>query len=556
MFKESKMKKAAFIAVLCSLAAALHAGGGSQGSSGAKKPEDPNYPITISVFTQESRQQPGANNKVYKYIKDRLGVTFSWDILVGEIAQKRGVMIAGGDYPDLIQVAETQFIDAGALIPLEDLIEQYAPNVKAHYGDTWDKLRSEDGHIYYLTNWGVYTGKNQSPYYGDSALWVQKEVLKDAGYPKVVTMDQYFDLLINYAKKNPSINGQPAIPFTILTYDWHAFCLWNPPNFLAGYPNEGNGTVDPRSHAYKNFFTQDLSKRWFKKLNELNAQGYIDRAAFTDNYDQYLAKISSGRVLGLHDQRWQFQNADDALRDQGMYSRTMAPLPIVFDQNIRPRYRNIPIPNLGRGIGISVKAKDPVRIARFLNDLMSEEVQRTIEWGIEGEDWQRNAKGEPYRTEAQRTNWRNVSWQEQNRALLVRDCFPSWEGSFRDGYPTSLDDFFPEREAITRQEDKELWAAYGVTSYAELMDKDPPPNSLWFPTWSMPNPPDGSEAQIALQRCDQTMRKYLPQIILARPADFDRLWAEYVAEMNANGIAKYEAYMQEQLNLRIKAWSR
>jgi putative aldouronate transport system substrate-binding protein len=504
----------------------------------------------------EARQQPGANNKLYKYLQQKTGVTFAWDILVGEISQKRGVMIAGGDYPDMIQIAETQFIDAGALIPLEDLIERYAPNVKAHYGDTLDKLRSDDGHIYYLTNWGVYTGRNQSPYYGDSALWVQKEILKEAGYPKVVTMDQYFDLLINYAKKHPTINGQPTIPFTILTYDWHAFCLWNPPNFLAGFPNEGNGTVTGTPPTYKNFFTQDISKRWFKKLNELNAQGYIDRAAFTDNYDQYQAKISSGRVLGIHDQRWQFQNADDALRDQNMYNRTMAPLPIVFDANTRPRYRNIPIPNLGRGIGISVKAKDPVRIIRFLDDLLSEEVQRTIEWGIEGEDWQRNSKGEPYRTEAQRANWQNVSWQEQNRALLVRDCFPSWEGSWSDGYPSVLEDYFPEREAQVRAEDKELWAAYGVTSFAELMDKDPPANSLWFPTWSMTNPPDGSDAQIAFQRCEQTMRKYLPQVILAAPADFERLWSQYVAEMNSNGIAKYEAYMQAELNKRIAAWSK
>jgi putative aldouronate transport system substrate-binding protein len=360
--------------------------------------------------------------------------------------------------------------------------------------------------------------------------------------------------LINYTKKHPTINGQPTIPFTILTYDWHAFCLWNPPNFLAGYPNEGNGTVDPVTYEYRNFFTQDISKRWFKKLNELNAQGYIDRSAFTDNYDQYLAKIATGRVLGIHDQRWQLQNADDSLRDQGLYNRTMAPLPIVYDANIRPRYRNIPIPNLGRGLGISVKAKDPVRIIRFISDFLDEEIQRTMEWGVEGEDWQWNDRGEPYRTPEQRANWDNLNWQQQNRAILVRGLFPSWEGSFSDGYPTSLGDYYPEREALVRAEDKELWDAYGVTSYAELMDKDPPPNSLWFPTWNMPSPPEGSEAQIGYQRAEQTMRKYLPQIILANPADFEKLWTEYVAEMNTTGLNKYEAYMQDQLNKRIKAW--
>jgi putative aldouronate transport system substrate-binding protein len=86
------------------------------------------------------------------------------------------------------------------------------------------------------------------------------------------------------------------------------------------------------------------------------------------------------------------------------------------------------------------------------------------------------------------------------------------------------------------------------------MDKNPPPNSLWFPTWSMVPPPDGSDEQIALQRCEQTMRQRLPQMVLAAPGDFERLWTAYVAEMNANRVDLYEAYMQKQLNQRIKEW--
>jgi putative aldouronate transport system substrate-binding protein len=275
-----------------------------------------------------------------------------------------------------------------------------------------------------------------------------------------------------------------------------------------------------------------------------------------DNYDQYMAKLASGRVLGVHDQRWQFQDAMISLQSQGLYNRTMAPLPIVFDESIRPRYRNVKIPNIGRGIGISVKAKDPVRIIRFLNDILSEEAQRVIEWGIEGEDWQWDAQHRPYRTEEQRVNIDNDVWRLHNRAELLRNVFPSWEGSFSDGYPSVLQDYFPEREASLRPEDIELWAAYGVTSDNELIDRDPPPNSVWFPTWSMPNPPDGSDAQIALTRAqDQVMRKALPEMILARPADFEGLWTKYVSDMEAAGIAKYEAYMQEQLNIRIKEWS-
>ncbi|MDR2900441.1 MAG: hypothetical protein LBV20_02825 [Treponema sp.] len=545
------LKKIALgMAVLCCITAVLF-------TSCNKKEEAPlegEYPIELTVFTGQSRPQPSADNPAYQYLKDTLNVTFKWDILVGDIAQKRGIMIAGGDYPDIIEINETAFIEAGAVIPLEGLIEEHAPSIRTFFGNDWDKIKSADGHVYYLPNFGIMKGRDQNPVWMGSSMWIQKEVLKDAGYPKVVTLDQYFDLITAYAKKNPMINGQSVIPFTVLTDDWRAFCLWNPPNFISGNSNDGNGVVNPETFEYKTFFTMDTSKRWFKKLNELNSQGLIDRSGFTDNYDQYIAKISAGRVLGIHDQYWQFQNADFALRDAGQYNRTMAPIPVVFDESIRPHYRDIPIPNLGRGFGISVSAKDPVRIIKMLEKLLSEEVQRNIEWGIECQHWQYDADGIPYRTPEQRANWDNLTWQEQNRPLLIRDIFPKWEGSFTDGYPTDLVNFYLEREAMLRDEDKELWEAYGVTSMAEMLDKDPPPNDPWYPTWTMPNPPDGSPAQIALQRCEQTMKRMLPQIILASPAEFEGLWASYVDEMNANELSVYEAYMQEQLDRRLKEW--
>jgi putative aldouronate transport system substrate-binding protein len=541
------MKKFMVITALCCMVTVLFIG---------CKKADTGGPVTISVFHETGNHpQPAANNPIAMYLKDKLNVTFEWDILVGDRNQRVGTMIAGGDYPDLLELRGNEWIEAGALIPLEDLIEKHGPRIKALYKDVWDKMKSADGHIYYLINYGVFQGLDHTPNYDQAAFWIQKGILKEAGYPKIKTVDEYFNLIEAYYRRNPTINGQPTIPFTILTHDWRAFELWNPPNFLAGNPNEGNGMVDPNNnYKYTAFFTMDISKRWFKKLNELNAKGLIDRTGFTDNYDQYTAKIAAGRVLGQSVQGWQFGSANNTARDRVDPMRAMAPIPIVFDANITPHYRNITIPNLLRGVGISKSAKDPVRIIRYFNDLLAEDVQRTINWGIEGQHWQYNAQGVPYRTQEQRDNWRNQQWQEANRLLLLGDVTPKIQGSFSDGYPSDLTQFFPEREADLRPEDIELFAAYGVAGTNELMDKNPPPNNPWFPTWSMPTPPEGSPAQIALSRCEQTMKQRLPQMILAAPADFDRLWDAYVAEMNANGLAQYEAYMQESLNQRLRDW--
>jgi putative aldouronate transport system substrate-binding protein len=544
--------------LLCTTAFLFANGGGEETTKYEMKPEisAATSPITISVFTETAAYpRPAANNPIVQYIKDKMNVTLNWDILVGDIAQRRGTMIAGGQYPDILEVRGNEWIDAGALIPLEGYIDKYAPRIKAHYKDVWNKMKSADGHIYYLINFHVYQGTDFNPNYDQTAFWVQKEVLKDAGYPKVATVDQYFNLIENYYKKTPTINGQPTIPFVILTHDWRAFELWNPPNFLAGNPNDGNGVVDPKTYKYTVFFTQEISKRWFKKLNEFDKKGLIDRASFTDTYDQYSAKISSGRVLGQSVQGWQFIYGPDlANRDRRQNNRTMAPLPVVWDANTTPRYRTLPILNILRGMGISVSAKDPVRIMRFLNELISEDVQRTINWGIEGQHWQWDAQKKPYRTAQQRTNWQNDNWQNQNRLRLLEDVFPKLQGSFSDGYPTDLSWYFPEREAAILPEDKELWAAYGVTNNNELVGKQPAQTGPWFPAWSVPTPPDGSPAQIALSRMEQIMKQRLPQMILAPTADFEKLWADYVKEMNDAGLANYEKHMQDQLNIRLKEW--
>jgi len=548
------MKKCTIFAAFICFAALAFAGPGQEGGGAASSAS--NTPITISVFHETGgHPRPADNNPIVQYLKQKLNVSFTWDILVGDITQRRGTMIAGGQYPDILEVRETAWIDAEALIPLEDLIEKYGPRIKAHYKDVWDKMKSPDGHTYYLINYGIIQGKDQTPDYNGSAFWVQKAVLKDAGYPKIVTVDQFFNMLENYYRKNPTINGQPTIPFVILTHDWRAFELWNPPNFLAGYPNEGNGIVNPQTYEYKTFFTQEISKRWFKKLNELDKRGLIDRASFTDNYDQYSSKIATGRVLGQFVQGWQFIYGPDlANRDRGQNNRTMSPLPVVWDANTKPRYRNLPIPNIYRGMGISKSAKDPARIIRFVNDYLAEDVQKTIQWGIEGQHWQKDSKGVPYRTPDQRKNWLNDNWQEQNRLRLLDDIFPKFEGTFPDGYPNDLSTYYPEREAMLLPEEVELFKAYGVNGTNELMDKNPAPNAPWFPTWNLPDPPEGSPAQIALDRCKQTMKQRLPRMILSSTDDFERLWTAYVQEMNANGLARYEKYMQDQLNERLRDW--
>ena len=97
-------------------------------------------------------------------------------------------------------------------------------------------------------------------------------------------------------------DGTENIPYTILCEDWRYFCLENAPQFLDGYPNDGSCMVDPDTKKVLDYNTSDTAVKYFKKLNEEYNKGIVDPESFTQTYDEYISKLSTGRVLGMIDQ--------------------------------------------------------------------------------------------------------------------------------------------------------------------------------------------------------------------------------------------------------------
>ena len=117
---------------------------------------------------------------------------------------------------------------------------------------------------------------------------------------EIKTMDDYFNLIESYNEANPTMeDGTENIPYTILCDDWRYFCLENAPMFLDGYPNDGSCMVDPETQKVMDYNTTDTAKAYFGKLNEEYKKGIVDPESFTQSYDEYISKLSSGRVLGM-----------------------------------------------------------------------------------------------------------------------------------------------------------------------------------------------------------------------------------------------------------------
>lgn len=510
-------------------------------------------PFEISVFIGEAGQQPTPDNKIYKLIKEKTGASFKFEFLAGDIDQKLGVMIAGGDYPDMM-TDNQKLKAAGAFIPLEDLIEEHAPNLKKHYEKYWNMMRDpNDNHIYTLPNYGVYNSDPDSTWYSGPAFWIQKDVLAEAGYPRVKTLDQYFDLIKEYKEKHPDIDGTPTIGFEILNYDWRNWGLFNAPQHLIGHPNDGGVVV--KDGVAEIFADKDYAKRYYQKLNEMNAAGVVDKETFTQNYDQYMAKISSGAVLGMFDQHWNFQSAEDALTTQKRFERQYVGLPLVYDESIRDHYKDRPALNLDNGFGITVNASEEqaIRILKLLDTLIQEDWQKIFTWGIEGEDYIVNEEGRFMKTQEQRDAFTDGTWKLANKADAFYGRAPKMQGKFSDGNSTDAAAQPEEYQAGLEEYDKNFLAQYGFNSYVDFFS-EAPENEVAYPAWSV-DLVDSSEAKIVNTKQNELSTKYLPKAILAKPDEFESVWNEYVSEIHKLNIKAYEDRINEVLQWRRDTWT-
>ncbi len=534
--------------------------------SGCSKGTDENSNVNkdgikeFSAFFAVAGKEVPDDNRLKNVIAEKIGAKITETWLTGQTAKERiGVMIAGGEYPDFLDGGDgTQaLVDAGALIALDEYIDKY-PNIKNLWSESdWEKVRKEDGHIYYIPQFGNIKGTEMHTKHNDEAFWIQKAVLEWDNYPTIKTLDEYFDLIERYKEANPEINGQPTIGFEILSDDWRYFCLENPPQFLAGYPNDGKAVIDPDTVTAKSYDSIPEAKQYFQKINEMYNKGIVDPETFTASYDQYISKLSTGRVLGMVDQGWQFLTAEQSLVQQGLDERTYVPLGLTIDPNVTSNYRNRPAINAGGGLGISVSCKDIEGALQAINDLLSDEVMALRYWGEKDVDYKVAEDGSFYRTEEQRANNKNQDWVNENLSMYT--YMPQFRGLLE-----SLDnnavlpeeqpkEFYDSLSAV----DKNILDKYGYEKFTDFMPEPPEKNHPWFPIYSFAGSLTAeTPAGIAMQKMDEIKKQWLPKVVMSSTSDFESTWNEYQTTLTTQADVKaYEEALTKEAKRRAELFS-
>ncbi len=498
-----------------------------------------------------------SDNVVQQKIAEITGAKMKEVWLTGQTDQEAvGTMIAGGEYPDFIvgSSGSAQLYEAGALVALDDYIDNY-PNIKNFWTEAeWNSVRRDDGHIYWIPQFGNIYGEDISTTPNGESFWIQTRVLKWAGYPEIKTLDQYFDVIQRYNEANPTLaDGTPNIPYTILSDDWRYFCLENPPLFLAGYPNDGSVIVNPETKKVEDYNTSDVAKRYFAKLNELYKTGIVDQESFTQSYDQYIAKLSTGRVLGMVDQHWNFyNNVNNAMIQAGLTEQgtSYVPLSITMDENIQGQWNTVGKSiDVSGGVAITTSCEDVEGALKFIDDLLSPEVRVLRQWGIEGQDYLVDENGLFYRNEEMRANATNPAYLASN--LCSYSYMPNYQGGYQaDGINASTPGEQPSEYFITLQPDvQEILTAYNLETLSDLVGRSEIPGK-WYPMWSYSNTmttsTDGGKAWVKM---GELKHEYLPKVVMS--ADFEAGWNEYMGVYSKAKPEDFLAEMQTELDKRL-----
>jgi len=512
----------------------------------------PEIPSEITMFNGVAltATTPAWDTPIGQKIQELTGVRLNVEYLVGtDIMTKANLMTASGVYPDIVAAGETAgtFIAANAFIKLDDLIDQYGENIKKIY-------RPKELELSGLQNDGIYIIATNRPaldnLYPAAGFYLNYDVLKEAAFPVVKTLKQYGTLIKNYMAAHPKYGDADTIGFTLPTDGYRVTALqYGGPRFLGGYPNDGVTAVEQDTLQAHLVMKMSCTKDFLVFMNDLWNAGCMDKETFMQKDDQYLAKISSGRVLGIYDQRWAVINGLSALENNGYYDRTLVAFPIVVDGVEKEYYRG-PYAFAVQGVSITTSCENPEGVFCFLDRICAEDIQKLNYWGIEGEDYTIE-NGQFTRTLEQWTNSFNSDYQK-SQGLGQFNFLPRYEQTDHEVYAKFSDGNWVNpalnqeyNDVRYKDYEKEILRNYGINTFCDFFE--PAYAALYQPGWAARQQlPQDSAEFIASEKALELSTEYHARIVQADPSQVDALWEEYQTKLDAiPGLADYEAKITE-----------
>ncbi|MER6614119.1 ABC transporter substrate-binding protein [Streptomyces xantholiticus] len=327
-----------------------------------------------------------------KNLESSTNIDITWENLPENVYQeKKNLLLASGDLPDAFY--NTGFTDTdiatyganGTLIPLEDLIDKHAPNLKKVFAQRPEIRRAvtaPDGHIYTLPA-SEELGIGAVP-----SFWsINKTWLDKLGLPVPTTVGQYRDALKAFKDKDPNGNGKAdEIPLSFIDKWWCAD-IGDLFAALSGLPDNPQHRI---VRDGKVIFTANRPeyRDAVAELHRWYADGLIDPESFAQDDKQYLAKGKTKQeVLGSY-VWWETEEVvgTDRKDDYSLMGPLKGPKGRLVGRSNGSDY--------GRdAFAITRANKYAAATMRWVDQLYAPQMSAQVAWGPIGEVFEKDARG-------------------------------------------------------------------------------------------------------------------------------------------------------------------
>ncbi|WJH32675.1 extracellular solute-binding protein [Paenibacillus sp. CC-CFT747] len=306
--------------------------------------------------------------------------------------EKKNLLFASNELPDalyrsgLTPLEAIRYGSAGQLIPLEKLIDTYAPNLKKLM-DTYPEIRSAittpEGHIYAIP--GIVTVGSART----DKKWMNQAWLKKLNLKEPETTDDLYEVLKAFRDKDPNGNGKPdEIPMTarnglsIVPIMGGSFGL----DFQLGY------NINLENDKVNIWMGNDRNKELLMYLNKLYSEKLLDQELFSQKEAQYLAKQGTGNTGFFFDQ------TNNPMLDTKVNDQYIGIAPLKGPHGDRLQLA-APVPRDFGAFAITSVNKHPEATMRWIDYFFGDEGSTLLRFGRQGENYELR-DGIPYYTDA------------------------------------------------------------------------------------------------------------------------------------------------------------
>lgn len=472
------------------------------------------------------------DDRIAREIMRSCGVKINVEGPAEDQDEKVNLMLAYRDYPDMILISLGsigRYEAAGALVDLSPYMERL-PNVTEMYGEMLDHLRTEEGKLYYLSNWYGYDADAVSGFQLRYDYMCEVAGKERADSDEPFTQEEFLELLRQFREKYPEIGGQASIPFSLCININYEAALQGMYGMKLYYEKNGRLYHISRDPNY-------LSMLLF--LNQMYREGLLDKEWVVNRRSLFSEKVQDGRVFATACAYWDMDEDTAALKQDWGEDAGFRAYKVLGDGIAETQTTYSGRNSMGwDAIAITQNCRDREAALKVMDFLASEEGQYLMLWGIEGEDWDYVDGVRTPRQELVDSFTKDINQAIEDTAVRRWTWFVK-NGLGSDGSPYDMmTKYQPSLEAqiINRRMKYDSW------------------DSSWYANLE---PESGTQEALMYKNTEDIFSKAYPKIVDAASEEECReLYQKMIRDMEEEGLEKVEQVVTQNYQKRLEQWGK